>query len=110
MSQTVYHVVPYNEQWAVKKQGGEQASRLAGTQEEAVAHAEQFARHQAPSRIVIHRQDGTIESQQSFELADRPPATEAPSRIAPRVLGGVAVALLVGVGIGGLAWMLRNRE
>lgn len=107
MSQTVYHVVPSNEQWAVKKQGGEQASRVAPTQQEAVKYAEEFARHQAPSRVVIHAPDGTIQSQNSFEPADRPQTSGFFTM--PRVLAGVAVGLALGAGVAGAVWILRKR-
>ncbi len=104
MAQTVYHVVPSGDEWAVKKQGAEQASRVAATQQEAVAHAETFARRQAPSRVVVHGPDGTIESQHSFDPGAREERAWTALLTTPPVLTGLALAL----GLGGLVWFLRR--
>ena len=104
MTQTVYHVVPSGDEWAVKKQGAEQASRVAATQKEAIEHAETFARRQAPSRVIIHDEDGTIEAQHSFEAADRQESAVTAILTTPPVLTGLALAL----GLGGLVWFLRR--
>lgn len=104
MAQTVYHVVPSGDEWAVKKQGAEQASRVAATQKEAIDHAETFARRQAPSRVVIHREDGAISEQRSFDLTAREESPWTEILTTPPVLTGLALAL----GIGGLVWLLRR--
>ncbi len=104
MAQTVYHVVPSGDEWAVKKQGVEQASRTAATQKEAIGHAETFARRQAPSRVVIHGEDGTIEGQHSFDTAVREENALTAILTTPPVLTGLALAL----GLGGLVWFLRR--
>lgn len=104
--QTVYHVVPSDGEWAVKKEGSSQASRVAATQREAIDHAESFARKQAPSRVVIHGEDGTIKEQHSFSESQREEHPLLTVLTTPPVLTGLAVAL----GITGLAWFLANRD
>ncbi len=104
MAQTVYHVVPSGDEWAVKKQGVEQPSRVAATQREAIDHAETFARRQAPSRVVIHRDDGAIAEQRSFDTAARQQSPWTEILTTPPVLTGLALAL----GVGGVVWFLRR--
>jgi hypothetical protein len=106
MAQTVYHVVPSGDEWAVKKQGSEQASRVAGTQKEAIQYAETFARKQAPSRVVIHGEDGQIEAQHSFDTGTAPESHWLTVVTSPPVLTGLALAL----GVTGVAWFLKSRD
>lgn len=104
--QTVYHVVPSGEEWAVKKEGSSQASRVAATQREAIDHAETFARRQAPSRVVIHGEDGTITGQHSFSETQREEHPVISVLTTPPVLTGLAIAL----GVTGVAWFLATRD
>lgn len=93
MTDTVYHVVPSGEIWAVKERGAEEAARLAPTRARALYHAERFAASNGPARIVLHREDGTIEKQVTVErLADREWRDWLTS---PPVLTGIAGALVV---------------
>ena len=66
--QTVYHVVPRDDQWAVEKEGASRASSVAETKAEAVAQAKEFAENQRPSKVVVHKADGTV--QQHFTYDD----------------------------------------
>lgn len=102
--QTVYHVVPSGEEWAVKKQGASQASRVASTQKEAIDHAESFARKQAPSRVVIHGENGLIEAQHSFDSVAREDNAFTEIMTSPPVLTGLALALAAT----GVFWFLRR--
>ncbi len=103
MAETVvYHVVPSGDVWAVKKQGSEHASRVAETQKQALDHARTFARNQAPARIILHGDDGAIESQIVVEGA---PGWSGRLTSAP-VLTGVALAVIATAGI----WCLADRD
>jgi hypothetical protein len=104
--QTVYHVVPSGEEWAVKKEGASQASRVAATQRDAIDYAETFARRQAPSRVVIHGEDGTITGQHSFSETQREESPWLSVLTTPPVLTGLAIAL----GVTGVAWFLASRD
>ncbi len=96
MAQAVYHVVPSGDQWAVKKQGAEQASRLADSQDDAVRIATSFAQRQTPSRVVVHRADGTIETQHTFETLEEPaPRSGSRKPIVMAAATGAVVALAV---------------
>ncbi|WCF09934.1 DUF2188 domain-containing protein [Paenibacillus thiaminolyticus] len=60
----ILHVVPAGEEWAVTAEGREHPLMTAQTKQEAV----QYAQHRKASDgadIVIHRQDGTIQSRRT---------------------------------------------
>lgn len=53
------HVVPHPKGWAVKADGNERATKVAGTQQQALAIARRIARNQGVD-VVIHGRDGKI--------------------------------------------------
>lgn len=59
------HVVPYKENWAIRKEGSEDVTESFETQEEAIQRAKQIARNYN-SNVVIHRKDGTIREVVSY--------------------------------------------
>jgi poly(hydroxyalkanoate) granule-associated protein len=61
-----FHVVPHDEGWAVEKEGASRASSVHGTKAEAVTAGRERARAGASGRLVIHRQDGTIQDSFSY--------------------------------------------
>jgi poly(hydroxyalkanoate) granule-associated protein len=63
-----YHVVPHDEGWAVEKEGAARATSVHGTKAEAVSAGRERAKSGASGRLVIHRQDGTI--QDSFTYGE----------------------------------------
>ena len=63
---TVYHVVPHDEGWAVEKEGASRASSVHGNKKEAVGAGRDLAKGSEPSRLVVHRQDGTIQDNFSY--------------------------------------------
>lgn len=76
--QTVYHVVPREDSWAVEKEGASRASSVAETKAEAVAQAKEFADHQRPSKVVVHKADGTVQQHFSYEADGTTSSTDAP--------------------------------
>jgi len=67
-SAPVYHVVPHDEGWAVEKEGAARATSVHGRKAEAVSAGRERAKSGASGRLVIHRQDGTI--QDSFTYGE----------------------------------------
>jgi len=63
---TVYHVVPHDEGWAVEKEGASRASSVHGNKKDAVGAGRDLAKGSEPSRLVVHRQDGTIQDNFSY--------------------------------------------
>jgi hypothetical protein len=64
MSREVLHVVPHNQEWAVKREGNERHSSTHGTQKEAIEAARELAKER--DDIVIHRPDGTIRERVTY--------------------------------------------
>lgn len=62
----VYHVVPHDEGWAVEKEGSTRATSVHGTKSEAVTAGRERAKSGATGRLVLHRQDGTIQDSFSY--------------------------------------------
>lgn len=64
----VWHVVPNSDGgWAVKKEGAQRASGLYGSKDEAIAAAKNLAKNNMPSQIKIHREDGTFQTEHTYE-------------------------------------------
>ena len=56
---TVYRVEPHPDGWAVRKEGVAQVSSVHGTKREALSAGRALAKAHAPSRLVVHRADGS---------------------------------------------------
>lgn len=104
---SVYHVVPRDGQWAVKLEGSDRASRVADDRDAAVHAADGFIRSLGVGRVVVHREDGTIESVHTY---DSLPASIESGRdwlgvvLSKPALALAGVAFLVAVG-----YSLRDR-
>jgi poly(hydroxyalkanoate) granule-associated protein len=62
----VYHVVPHEGGWAVKREGDAQAMSVHDTKAPALERARELARASEPSQLVIHRKDGTIQDSATY--------------------------------------------
>jgi hypothetical protein len=65
----VYHVLWTEEQWKVEAEGATRATSLHNTKDEALAAARELAQAQTPSQIVVHRMDGSVQTQYTYEPA-----------------------------------------
>lgn len=63
-SQVVYHVVPHDDVWALKKEHASRATELFSTKVEAIDEGQDLIKKK-DAQLVIHRQDGTIERMQN---------------------------------------------
>jgi hypothetical protein len=61
-----YHVLPMGAVWKVGLPGDSQPSSFHTTREDAIDHAEQLARRHSVSHVVIHKRDGTVETEKTF--------------------------------------------
>ncbi|MFC4321385.1 DUF2188 domain-containing protein [Litchfieldia salsa] len=55
-----YHIVPHDDDWAVKKEKASQASDVFSTKDQALEKGRHYIKTKN-AKLVIHRQDGTIE-------------------------------------------------
>ncbi|MDX1545809.1 MAG: DUF2188 domain-containing protein, partial [Rhodothermales bacterium] len=66
-ARAVYHVVPRDDGWAVQKEGNERATSLHTSKNEALKAGREVATNQAPSRLVVHKADGTIQTSYTYD-------------------------------------------
>lgn len=64
----VVHVTPDGEEWTVQLEHLENGAVHFETKRDAVREGRTFARNHAPSRLIIHRQDGTVQRQHAYEV------------------------------------------
>ncbi len=72
MSKKNQHVVPHGNQWAVKGEKNEKATKVVNTQSAAISIAREIAINQK-SELVIHRPNGQIRDKDSFGNDTYPP-------------------------------------
>lgn len=64
---TVYHIVPHEEGWAVKREGAERATSVHDTKKEALSAGRDAAKNRLPSRLIVHKQDRTVQETFAYE-------------------------------------------
>ena len=72
MSKKNQHVVPHAEGWAVKPAGGERASGVYSTQQEAIEHGRAIAINQG-SELLVHGRNGQIRERNTYGTDPFPP-------------------------------------
>ena len=60
------HVVKNEDQWSVKGEGNDRATKNHDTQKEAIEHAKTIAKNQKGD-VIIHKEDGEIRARKSYE-------------------------------------------
>lgn len=65
----VYHVAADGDGWIVRGEGAKQAVSRHATKKEAVGAGRDVAHASAPSRLVIHKQDGAIQRTHEYQPA-----------------------------------------
>lgn len=63
---TTFHVRPREKGWAVETDGAERAASTHRTKRQAVKAGRTLATENTPSRLVIHRGDGSIQKEHSY--------------------------------------------
>ena len=72
MSKKNQHVVPHGNQWAVKGEKNDKATKVVDTQSVAIQIAREIAINQK-SEVVVHRPNGQIRDKDSDGNDDYPP-------------------------------------
>lgn len=73
MAKKTTHVVPDpNGGWSVKREGASRASKHFDKKQDAITYARNISKNRR-AEFVIHRQDGTIHSKDSYEHDPNPP-------------------------------------
>ena len=66
------HVVPAKDGWAVRRAGSPKATKMFGTQREAIERGREIARNQG-SELLIHGRDGRIREKSTYGRDQYPP-------------------------------------
>lgn len=66
------HVVPHDNQWAIKGEGNEKYTLITGKQSEAIDAAKAIAQNQQ-SELLIHNREGQIRARNSYGNDSFPP-------------------------------------
>lgn len=72
MARDTHRVMPHEDGWQVKRDGGKRASRVADTKAEAEKIGRQISRNQE-TELQVHRKDMTIERSDSHGNDPNPP-------------------------------------
>ena len=62
----VYHVVPAEEGWEVKKEGNKRPSAKTRLKKEAIDRAKELAKKAKLGQVIIHKRDGTIQTEYTY--------------------------------------------
>jgi len=62
----VFHLMPHEKGWQVKKASADKAELTRETKKEALDAGRDVARKHEPSQLVVHRSDGTIQSAMTY--------------------------------------------
>jgi poly(hydroxyalkanoate) granule-associated protein len=65
----VYHVATHDDGWKIEVEGAKRATSTHATKDEAVDAARTLAQNNEPSQVVVHRMDGTIQNNYSYDVA-----------------------------------------
>ncbi len=74
MARKTYHVTPGDDGWKVQAEGGSKASAVTPTKAEAVQAAKGFAKNATEGQVIIHGQDGKIQTEHTYGNDPHPPA------------------------------------
>ncbi len=65
--ESIFYVVPHEKGWAVQRQGADRAASVHETKKEALDAGREEARGRAPSRLIVHKQDGSVQETYTYE-------------------------------------------
>lgn len=62
----IYHVRYRDDEWVVEAEDAQQPSATEARKKDAVQRAREIAENQQPSRLIVHKQDGTVQSESTY--------------------------------------------
>lgn len=66
-ARTTFRVVARDDDWAVMKEGADRATSVHETKREAVERGRELAKGQAPSQLVVYKQDGEVQETLTYD-------------------------------------------
>lgn len=74
----IYHVRYRDDGWVVEAEDAQQPSAVEARKKDAVQRAREIADNQQPSRLIVHKQDGTVQSESTYGDLEEVEAAEEP--------------------------------
>lgn len=68
--ETVFHLVPHEEGWAVTQEGASGPHSIHGTKKEAMSAGRDAAKAHLPSQLIVHKQDRSVQESFSYDEDD----------------------------------------
>ncbi len=62
----VYHIVPKEKGWSMKREGSDRALKNFERKQDAVNYAREKLRQDQPSQVKIHKKDGKIQTEHTY--------------------------------------------
>lgn len=82
--QRTYHVTYRDDGWVVEAEDAARPSAREDRKADAVQRAREIAENQQPSRLIIHKQDGTVQSESTYgDVTEPAPEEEAAATAEP---------------------------
>jgi len=69
----VFHVVPAKGGWNVNRAGADRPEKTFDNKKDAVGFGREIAKSQRPGQLIIHKKDGTIETEYTYGKDPFPP-------------------------------------
>lgn len=66
-----YHLTKKGNQWRLKKEGAERATKASHTKAEAIQHMQEFMSNRVAS-VKIHKQTGEFQEERTYQRGDDP--------------------------------------
>ncbi|MBD3270355.1 DUF2188 domain-containing protein [Candidatus Peregrinibacteria bacterium] len=66
-----YDITKDGDQWKLKKQGNDRASKTAGTKKEIIKQTQDFMKDKTGS-VKIHKEDGSYQEERTYQRKDDP--------------------------------------
>lgn len=90
----IYHVRHRDDAWVVEAEDAKQPSASEARKSDAVKRAREIAENQQPSRLIVHKQDGTVQNETSYgDVEEASAAAEGPATRERGVAGDAGYAL-----------------
>lgn len=65
-NRTIYHIVPRDKGWGVKKAESSRCSSIHRKKSTALKKAKRLAKESKPSQVKIHKRDGTFQREHTY--------------------------------------------
>lgn len=96
----VYHIVPTDDRWGVRLEGAPSMSFETADRDDAVERASGYVRQLGAGRIVVHSEQGQIETVHTFDQLPSAETSWVDAVLSRPLYLGVGVVALVALGIG----------